>query len=152
MTSKLNFPGNVRRAAQWNSSLHVLFTDKSMILATNATDALARDFVAHYALRKLLSLSLSLPGPSRARSFAEESVPHKSSVRSWASTTPRESYRDGAYLQRRDTEKLWVQARRNLMSHAQKPFVFWRNGRVHLNRPGGVSSVDYWQPRCAHQR
>ena len=21
--------------------------------------------------------------------------------------------------------------------------------RVHLNRPGGVSSVDYWQPRCA---
>jgi len=30
-----------------------------------------------------------------------------------------------------------------------------RNGRVHLNRGwggGGVSSVDYWQPRCAHQR
>ena len=26
------------------------------------------------------------------------------------------------------------------------------NGRVHLNRPGGVSSVDCWQPRCAHQR
>ena len=23
---------------------------------------------------------------------------------------------------------------------------------VHLNRPGGVSSVDCWQPRCAHQR
>ena len=37
------------------------------------------------------------------------------------------------------------------MAHAQKPdFVFRRNGRVHLNRPpGGVSSVDYWQPRCA---
>ena len=33
--------------------------------------------------------------------------------------------------------------------------VFWRNGRVHLNRPGGwggASSVDYWQPRCAYQR
>jgi len=23
---------------------------------------------------------------------------------------------------------------------------------VHLNRPGDVSSVDCWQPRCAHQR
>ena len=23
---------------------------------------------------------------------------------------------------------------------------------VHLNRPVGVSSVDYWQPRCAHRR
>ena len=33
------------------------------------------------------------------------------------------------------------------MAHAQKPdFVFRRNGRVHLNRPGGVSSVFYWQP------
>jgi len=41
-----------------------------------------------------------------------------------------------------------------VMAHAQKPdFVFRRNGRVHLNRRGGgVSSVDYWQPRCAHQR
>ena len=28
--------------------------------------------------------------------------------------------------------------------------VFRRNGRVHLNRRG--ASVDYWQPRCAHQR
>jgi len=38
------------------------------------------------------------------------------------------------------------------MAHAQKPdFVFRRNGRVHLNR-GGVSSADYCQPRCAHQR
>jgi len=31
-------------------------------------------------------------------------------------------------------------------------FVFRRNGRVHLNRPGDVGSVDYWQPRCVHQR
>ena len=23
---------------------------------------------------------------------------------------------------------------------------------VRLNRPVGVSSVDYWQPRCAHQQ
>jgi len=39
------------------------------------------------------------------------------------------------------------------MAHAQKPdFVLRRNGRGHLNRQGGVSSVDYWQPRCAHQR
>jgi len=38
------------------------------------------------------------------------------------------------------------------MAHAQKPdFVFRQNGRVHLNQRG-VSSVDYWQPRCAHQR
>jgi len=38
------------------------------------------------------------------------------------------------------------------MVHAQKPdFVFKRNVRVHLIG-GGVSSVDYWQPRCAHQR
>jgi len=38
----------------------------------------------------------------------------------------------------------------NMMAHAQKSvFVFRRNGRVHLNRPVGVSSVDYWQPRCA---
>jgi len=36
------------------------------------------------------------------------------------------------------------------MAHAQKPdFVFRRNGRVHLNRRGSVSSVDYWQPRCS---
>jgi len=41
----------------------------------------------------------------------------------------------------------------NVMAHAQKPdFIFRGNGRVHLNRPEGVSSVDYWQPRCAHQR
>ena len=41
----------------------------------------------------------------------------------------------------------------NVMAHARKPdFVFGRNGRVYLNRPGGVSSVDYWQPRCAYQR
>jgi len=41
----------------------------------------------------------------------------------------------------------------NVMAHALKPdFVFRRNGRVHLNLPGGVSSVNYWQPRCAHQR
>ena len=33
----------------------------------------------------------------------------------------------------------------------QKPhFVFRGNERVYLNR-GDVSSVDYWQPRCAHQ-
>ena len=41
----------------------------------------------------------------------------------------------------------------NVLEHVQTPdFVFRRNGRVHFNRPGGVSSVDYWQPRCAHQR
>ena len=40
----------------------------------------------------------------------------------------------------------------NLMAHAQKPdFVFRLHGRVHLIG-GGVSSVDCWQPRCAHQR
>jgi len=34
------------------------------------------------------------------------------------------------------------------MAHAQKPdFVFRRNGRVHLNRPEGVSSADYWHSR-----
>jgi hypothetical protein len=34
------------------------------------------------------------------------------------------------------------------MAHSQKPdFVFRRNGRVHLNRPGDVSSVDYWHSR-----
>jgi len=38
----------------------------------------------------------------------------------------------------------------NVMAHAQKPdLVFQRNGRVNLNWRG-VSSVDYWQPRCAH--
>jgi len=48
------------------------------------------------------------------------------------------------------TEPL-VEASWNMMTHAQKPdFVFRRNGRVHLNRRG-VSSVDYWQPRCEHQ-
>jgi len=37
------------------------------------------------------------------------------------------------------------------MAHAQKPdFIFQRNGRVQIG--GGVSSVAYWQPRCAHQR
>jgi hypothetical protein len=31
----------------------------------------------------------------------------------------------------------WVDCVWNVMAHAQKPdFVLWRNGRVHLNRPG----------------
>jgi hypothetical protein len=39
------------------------------------------------------------------------------------------------------------------MAHTQTPdFVFRRNGRVPFKSAGGVSSVDYWQPRCAHQR
>ena len=51
------------------------------------------------------------------------------------------------------TKSLEVDCVWNVMAHAQKPhFVFRRNGRVHLHRPWGVSSVDYWQPRCAHQR
>jgi len=42
----------------------------------------------------------------------------------------------------------------NVMAHAQKPnFIFQRNWRVHLKwRGGGVNSVDYWQPRGAHQQ
>jgi len=48
---------------------------------------------------------------------------------------------------------LVLKASWNVMAHAQKPnLVFRPNGRVRLNRRGGVSSVDYWQPRCAHQR
>ena len=44
--------------------------------------------------------------------------------------------------------RCWNNHRWYVMAHAQKPdFVFRRNGLVHLNRPGGVSSVDYWQPR-----
>jgi len=40
----------------------------------------------------------------------------------------------------------------NVIAHAQKPdFVSRPNGRVHLIGRG-VSSVDYWQPRYAHQR
>jgi len=41
----------------------------------------------------------------------------------------------------------------NAIAHAQKPDFSVRRRRVHLNRPpggGGVSSGDYWQPRCAH--
>jgi len=49
-----------------------------------------------------------------------------------------------------------VEASWNVMADVQKPvFVFRRNVRVHWNRRGeggGFSSVDYWQPRCAHQR
>ena len=41
---------------------------------------------------------------------------------------------------------MWWHTRRNQISS------FARNGPVHLNRTVGVSSVDYWQPRCAHQR
>jgi hypothetical protein len=41
----------------------------------------------------------------------------------------------------------------NVMAHAQKPDLFFRqNVQIHLNRRGGVSSFDYWQARCAHQR
>jgi len=50
------------------------------------------------------------------------------------------------------TKDTWhvVQATWIVMAQAQKPnFVFRPNGRVHLNRPVGVSSVDYRQPRCA---
>ena len=44
-----------------------------------------------------------------------------------------------------------LEASWNVVAQEQKPvFVFRRNERVNLNR-GGVSSVDYWQPRCAHQ-
>ena len=40
----------------------------------------------------------------------------------------------------------------NVMAQPQNPdFVFRRNGQVHLNGPGGVSSVDYWQPSCMDQ-
>jgi len=40
----------------------------------------------------------------------------------------------------------------NVMAHAQKPvFAFPPNGRVHLNRRGDVSSVDYWQASCTRQ-
>ena len=38
---------------------------------------------------------------------------------------------------------MWWHTRRNHISS------LGRKGRVHLNRLGGVSSVDYWQPRCA---
>jgi len=39
------------------------------------------------------------------------------------------------------------------MAHAQKPdFVFRRNGPSPFKSAGGVSSVDYWQPMCEHQR
>ena len=43
------------------------------------------------------------------------------------------------------TFETWRHMRRNQI------WSFARNGRVHLNRPGGrgVSSVDCWQPRCA---
>jgi len=55
-----------------------------------------------------------------------------------------------------DVGSLWqklVEASWNVMAQARKPdFVFRRNGRVHLNRPGGVSSVACWQPRYPHQR
>jgi len=52
-----------------------------------------------------------------------------------------------------NSSRTLVQASWNMMAHALKPdFVLRRNGRVHLNRPGDVSSVDHWQPRCAHQR
>ena len=41
-----------------------------------------------------------------------------------------------------------VEPTRNVTAHAQKPeLVFLRNGRVHFNRRGGVSSVNYWQSR-----
>ena len=40
-------------------------------------------------------------------------------------------------------DRIW-----NVMAHALKPdFVFWWNGRVHLYRPGSVSSVDQWHSR-----
>ena len=51
-------------------------------------------------------------------------------------------------MEENEAEHVW-----NVMAHAQKPdLVFQRNGRVHLNWRMGVSSVDCWQPRCAHQQ
>jgi len=36
------------------------------------------------------------------------------------------------------------------MAHTQKlDFIFRRNGHCPFKSEGGVSSVDYWQPRCA---
>jgi len=41
----------------------------------------------------------------------------------------------------------------NVMSHAQKPdFVFRAKRTCPFKSVGGVSSAEYWQPRCAHQR
>jgi hypothetical protein len=42
----------------------------------------------------------------------------------------------------------------NVMAHEQKNHIssLQSNGRVHLNWPVGVSSVNCWQPRCAHQQ
>jgi hypothetical protein len=44
-----------------------------------------------------------------------------------------------------------LQASWNVMAHVQKPdIVSWQNGRaIQISR--GISSVDYWQPRCAYQ-
>ena len=36
-------------------------------------------------------------------------------------------------------------------THAEARFRHSAKWRVHLNQWGGVSSVNYWQPRCAHQ-
>ena len=49
---------------------------------------------------------------------------------------------------------LVVGASWNVMAHAQKPdFIFWaKRTSPFKSAGGGVSSVDYWQPRCAHQR
>jgi len=42
---------------------------------------------------------------------------------------------------------------RNVMAHAQKPDFVFRAKRTSLFKSArGVSSVDYSQPRCAHQR
>ena len=41
----------------------------------------------------------------------------------------------------------------NSQRHAQKPdLVFRAKGTSPFKSAGGVSSVDYWQPTCAHQR
>jgi len=45
-----------------------------------------------------------------------------------------------------------VEASWNVLAHAQKPdFVFRAKRTSPFKSAGDVSSVDYWQPRCAHQ-
>ena len=55
--------------------------------------------------------------------------------------------KEGSFHTSLELEASW-----NVMAHAQKTdFVFGETDES-ISIGGGVSSVDYWQPRCAHQR
>ena len=98
-----------------------------------------------YSLNQLVRLLLKCDGTraeTRFRLSAKRTSPFKSAGRpSVQSTTGSRSMCISS-----------SNARYTMFRGSVKSTGYPLHSPVHLNLPVGVSSVDYWQPRCAHQR